>query len=202
MREKISVLVLTYNPSKQKLIATLKSIIKQENVDIQVIVSDDGSKENYFEEAKEFLEKNNFTDYKFVNCEKNQGTVKNAIRAVGVSNGEYVKLISPGDMFTSNNVLRNWLNHLIQSKYKDGAFFYIPVQSGKMRELPFSTVTFCLHPNMMSEKDFEELNEFIYHNQKKFKDLVLIDRKKNIYDRTLSYIYFKIKKLKAFKGKC
>lgn len=118
MKEKISVIVLTYNPPKQKLIATLKSIIKQENVDIQVIVSDDGSKENYFEEAKEFLEKNNFTDYKFVNCEKNQGTVKNAIRAVGVSNGEYVKLISPGDMFTSNNMLRNWLNHLIQSKYK------------------------------------------------------------------------------------
>ena len=55
---------------------------------------------------------------------------------------------------------------------------------------------------MMCEKDFEELNEFIYHNQKKFKDLVLIDRKKNIYDRTLSYIYFKIKKFKAIKGKC
>lgn len=86
--------------------------------------------------------------------------------------------------------------------YKDGDFFYIPVQSGKMRELPFSTVTFCLLPNMMCEKDFEELNEFIYHNQKKFKDLVLIDRKKNIYDRTLSYIYFKIKKFKAIKGKC
>lgn len=118
MREKISVLILTYNPSKQKLIATLKSIIQQENVDIQVIVSDDGSKENYFREAEEFLENNNFKDYKFVNCEKNQGTVKNAIRAIGVSNGEYVKLISPGDMFTTKHALRKWLNHLIQSKYK------------------------------------------------------------------------------------
>lgn len=118
VKEKISVIVLTYNPSKQKLIATLKSIIRQENVDVQVIISDDGSKENYFEEAKEFLEKNSFTDYKFVSCEKNQGTVKNVIRAVHVSNGEYVKLISPGDMFTSNNILSGWFNHLIQSKYK------------------------------------------------------------------------------------
>ena len=118
MKEKISVIVLTYNPPKQKLIATVKSIIRQKGVNIQVIISDDGSKENYFEEAKEFLEKNSFTDYNFINCEKNRGTVKNAIRAVSVSDGEYVKLISPGDMFTSNHVLRDWLNHLIQSKYK------------------------------------------------------------------------------------
>lgn len=118
MKEKISVIVLTYNPLKQKLIATLKSIISQKNVDIQVIISDDGSKENYFEEAKQFLEKNCFTDYKLVSYGENQGTVKNVIRAVGVSDGKYVKLISPGDMFTSNNVLRDWLNHLIQSKYK------------------------------------------------------------------------------------
>lgn len=127
MREIISVIVLTYNPSKQKLIATLKSIIRQNGVDIQVIISDDGSKKNYFEEAKEFLENNRFTRYKFIECEKNQGTVKNAIRAVGVSTGKYVKLISPGDMFTSNNVLRDWLDHLIQSKYKWSiceAFYY------------------------------------------------------------------------------
>lgn len=118
MRKKISVIVLTYNPSKEKLIATLKSIINQRDVDIQVIISDDGSKQNYLREAKNFLEKNSFTDYKLVSCKKNQGTVKNAIRAVNVSKGEYVKLISPGDMFTSNYALKDWFNHLTQSEYK------------------------------------------------------------------------------------
>ena len=54
MKEKVSVIVLTYNPLKQKLIATLKTKNSQKNVDIQVIISDDGSKENYFEEAKQF----------------------------------------------------------------------------------------------------------------------------------------------------
>ena len=118
MKEKISVIVLTYNPSKQKLIATLKSIISQKDIDIQIIVSDDGSKENCFEEARDFFKRNSFIDYKLISCKKNQGTVKNAIRAVNVSNGEYVKLISPGDMFTSNYILRDWINHLLQSKYK------------------------------------------------------------------------------------
>lgn len=116
--KKISVIVLTYNPSKQKLIATLKSIISQKDVDIEVVISDDGSKQNYFKEAKDFFEKNSFIEYKLINCKRNQGTVKNAIRAVSASNGEYVKLISPGDMFTSRYVLRDWINHLIQSKYK------------------------------------------------------------------------------------
>lgn len=118
VREKISVIVLTYNPSKQKLIATLKSIIRQEDVNIQVVISDDGSNKNYFKEAKEFLDNNSFTDYKLISCKKNQGTVKNAIRAVNVSNGKYVKLISPGDLFASSNALRDWTNHLIQSEYK------------------------------------------------------------------------------------
>ena len=118
MREKISVVVLTYNPSKQKLIATLKSIIGQEDVDVQIIVSDDGSKENYFEEVKGIFEKSGFTDYILITSEKNQGTVKNAIQAVRVANGKYAKLISPGDMFASSKSLRNWINHLIESKYR------------------------------------------------------------------------------------
>ena len=52
MRETVSVIVLTYNPDREKLFATLNSIIIQENIDIEIIVSDDGSMHTYFSDIK------------------------------------------------------------------------------------------------------------------------------------------------------
>ena len=48
----ITVIVCTYNPDLQKLISTLKSVVLQKGVKIQVIVTDDGSSNNYFNEVK------------------------------------------------------------------------------------------------------------------------------------------------------
>jgi predicted deacetylase len=45
--------------------------------------------------------------------------------------------------------------------YKDGDFWFIPQQSGRVRRLPFKIVTFCYHPNMMQERDYTMLNNFL-----------------------------------------
>lgn len=79
--------------------------------------------------------------------------------------------------------------------YKDG-FYYIPVQSGKVRKLNFTTTTFCLHPNMMSENDFCCLEKFIASNKMKFTDICLKDRKFSIFDSILSYCYFALRKIR------
>lgn len=82
--------------------------------------------------------------------------------------------------------------------YYDNDFFFIPVQSGKVRKLPFKTVTFCYHPNEMNDSDFIELEKFISKNIKKFKELDtenLAKRKKNVYDKMLSFIYFLRRKI-------
>ena len=78
---------------------------------------------------------------------------------------------------------------------KDG-FTFIPQQSGKVRKLPFYTVTFCYHPNIMTEKDFEELETFIQRNKTKFKDYVAKEttRKQSLVDRLLRKLYFIRKK--------
>lgn len=76
--------------------------------------------------------------------------------------------------------------------YKEGDFWFIPQQSGNVRKLPFKTVTFCYHPNTMSEKAFIELESFIQQNRNKF-SLVskndLENRKKNIVERLLQKTY-------------
>lgn len=84
--------------------------------------------------------------------------------------------------------------------YKEKDFYFIPQQSGTVRRLPFKVVTFCYHPNNMSEYDFKKLENFIKKNKFKFKNLssiLLRDRKLNLLDIVLRKSYFTIRKLKA-----
>ena len=71
-------------------------------------------------------------------------------------------------------------------------FTFIPQQSGRVRKLPFHTVTFCYHPNLMSEEDFSELETFIRKNRKKFADYQAktTARKEGLTDRFLHKLYF------------
>lgn len=77
--------------------------------------------------------------------------------------------------------------------YQDGDFTYIPQLSGRVRKLPFRTVTFCYHPNTMKPNDFAYLQTFLQENKEKFADsiqLVMKERKQGILDRLLKKAYF------------
>lgn len=111
----VSVCVLTYNPNKDKLIETLKSIAEQEYKNLQIVISDDGSENNYFTEAKAFLDDLGCRNYAFVTVPKNQGTVRNMENALQVCDGDYIKAISPGDYFVGKQVLSEWVKLLRQS---------------------------------------------------------------------------------------
>lgn len=80
--------------------------------------------------------------------------------------------------------------------YKD-KFYYIPQQAGHVRSLPFKVVTFCYHPNIMSDKDFSELEEFIKKNKfGRFDELLLKKRNKGLFDRLLGMAYFTMRKVR------
>lgn len=81
--------------------------------------------------------------------------------------------------------------------YKNG-FYFIPQQSGRPRALGFKTATFCLHPNVMSDTAFAQLEAFLKENGDRFGSfdaLPLKKRKKSLYDRFLSFIYFAKRRL-------
>ena len=74
--------------------------------------------------------------------------------------------------------------------YKKGEFWFFPQQSGSVRKLPFKTVTFCYHPNTMSEKAFEQLEKFLKVNEfTPFSKKLLKNKKRTPIDCFLNRLY-------------
>lgn len=77
--------------------------------------------------------------------------------------------------------------------YYDKGFYFVPQQSGRVRNLPFKVVTFCYHPNEMEENEFEILNKFLDKHRAKFINFIFHFNKKkqmSIYDKFLMRLYF------------
>lgn len=113
---KISIVVLQYNPNLNKLYLTLDSILRQRKILYEIIVADDGSKNNYFVEIEQYLKNKNFFDFRLIHHDKNCGTVKNYYDGVIGSQYDIIKVISPGDMLYGDNVLYKWALYMIEHK--------------------------------------------------------------------------------------
>lgn len=113
--DKLGVVVCCYNPDLDKLKKTLYSIALQKNINMDIIIADDGSKNNYKDEILDFC---NYIDLKNVKCsflENNQGTICNIIAALKMLNTKYVKTLSPGDYFYDENTLSCMYNTAIST---------------------------------------------------------------------------------------
>lgn len=123
----VTVLVLTYNPVWDKLLWTLKSILLQDKVRFQLVIADDGSADNYFDQIKDYLAEKKFKDYKLVPADRNRGTVYNMWHAMGYCDGRYIKPISPGDMLNHTQILSHWIADLekkhAQWSFADAVYF-------------------------------------------------------------------------------
>lgn len=63
----------TYNPVYEKMMLTIDSIICQKGVNIELIMTDDGSKNNYFGEIKEHLRNKGVINFELIEYKENQG---------------------------------------------------------------------------------------------------------------------------------
>ena len=118
MKEKyeISVICLTYNSPLQKLKTTLDSILKQEDISMELIIA--GSLDNHRRDIEEYFINKNFTDYKLVLNEENRGTVCSLLSGMLVAEGEYYKGISPGDRLYEKDTLKKWLHFVKKNNIK------------------------------------------------------------------------------------
>lgn len=87
----ISVIVLTYEQPAHKVLLTLASAVGQEKVDIQIILSDDGSSNPCLQECIDLMETAGFKEYKAIYHSQNIGTVMNFKDALEAADGEYIK---------------------------------------------------------------------------------------------------------------
>lgn len=101
----VSVVVLTYNPDNRKLRQTLTAIAAQQDVSLEVLISDDGSGQKDFAFLPGFMEQLGLTDYRLLAHEENRGTVESCLSAVREARGEYVFLTSPGDFLYDDHTL-------------------------------------------------------------------------------------------------
>lgn len=74
--------------------------------------------------------------------------------------------------------------------YVKNGFTFIPQQAGAARPLPFKIVTFCYHPNVMREKDFMKLENFIKTHKISAYNLISTTRRLSLYDKFLMKLYY------------
>lgn len=104
----VSVVVLTYNSSKTVL-ETLNSIAAQTYKNIELIISDDCSKDDTLKKCKkwELKNKQRFTQIIIIRSNQNTGTAANGNRGANAANGEWLKFIAADDVLLPNCVHSN-----------------------------------------------------------------------------------------------
>ena len=80
--------------------------------------------------------------------------------------------------------------------YRVDDFVFIPQLGGHCSEMKIPGIwTFCLHPNMMTEANFDQTEVFLRKNKTKFMSFNHLDlssvRNKDIFSRLLGWLYFK-----------
>lgn len=152
-RSTISVCVVSYLPVKEKIIKTLDSILMQEDIDLQVVISDDGSGDNLFDFIRAYFKKYNFVNYKLVAFKENQGTTMNMLHGLEVCNGNYIKSLSPGDSLIGKKCLSEWIKNLKISgkRWSFGrAVCYTPLVNGGINvcsKVEYPQITECYSAN-------------------------------------------------------
>lgn len=110
-----SVILVSYNASRDSLVKTLRSILKQRGVSFEVIFADDGSPDYPKNDLIALCMQYNMWNYKFSDNSENVGTVRNLLRALEIASGKYIKGIGAGDYFESEYLLRDVYTDIITS---------------------------------------------------------------------------------------
>lgn len=107
----VSVIVASYEPNPVLMKRTLFSILNQsQDISMEIIVCDDGSKEDHVQDIDQFISQYEPVSYRFVKQPQNVGTVMNVLAGVKAAVGKYVYLISPGDYLYDEHSLRKMVD--------------------------------------------------------------------------------------------
>lgn len=114
----ISVIICTYNADYSELVEAVDSSIRQKNIRLQLVITDDGSDNDHFESLSEYLSSKGFSDYIMLRHEKNQGIVMNFYDGAVHSDAEHIAGLGQGDFFHDPTVLARWLAFTKRGNYK------------------------------------------------------------------------------------
>lgn len=151
----VSVIVLCYRNFRYVYDA-IESVLDQDYPNLEIVVSDDGSKNFPQSEIEEFIDKHkrkNITSVTVKHHEQNSGTVKHLNKAISLTTGEYVMSLSADDMIANVDVV---------TKYVDG-----------LQNAPNCDI--LMAQTAMYDEDMETLQ--YYFVQPHIRDILLYDQK-------------------------
>jgi alpha-1,3-rhamnosyltransferase len=162
MSKLVSVPVLTYNAA-EFVEETLESIFNQTYRNIQLIVSDDCSKDNTVAIVEKWCNqsrvKERFADIKIITVPKNTGIPANYNRCVNASDGEWIKIISGDDGLMPNCVEDN-VKHIEENPYIKVLYSYLRIYRNTFEEKNFVTLSPASYPSHIITPEITALEQY------------------------------------------
>lgn len=126
----VSIVIITYN-SAELIIETLISCINQSYQSIEIIISDDSSKDKTVTVVKNWIEDKKFKEVpiKIIESKENTGISENCNRGIMAANGDWIKIIA-GDDLLLDDAIKNYINFVSSSDKIEFVHSYV---------LPFNT---------------------------------------------------------------
>lgn len=178
----VSIIVPTYNSSKT-IIETLDSIYKQTYKKIELIITDDNSKDDTVTVCENWINKhkNRFESSKLITTPINTGTSGNLNRALAKTTGIWCKIIA-GDDHLLPHCIEQFMNH-IEKNPKQRVIFAKVKGFGNMEaseKWPFKNVKWLF--DNLSHRDMK-----ILLTQYNFLPAASVIIKKDVYDQIGGY---------------
>lgn len=143
---------------------------------------------------------NKRSEFAGLSLEEQKEKIKKGIKIFQTHGFAPKVFFAPSHTFDDNTVvalkecsdIRIISDTIANKPYFDKGITFVPQQSGKVRKLPFSLVTFCYHPNTMCENDYIELEKFLHKNHNKFINFPMeqVKRERKLKDKILKFLYF------------
>lgn len=102
----LSSIIVTYN-SEKYMYEAIESVLKQDYPEIELIISDDGSRIFDEQSIRNYIDKhkgNNLVNTIIIHREKNIGTVRNINFALQRVSGEFIKILGGDDIYPDSEV--------------------------------------------------------------------------------------------------
>ena len=178
----VSVPVLTYNAA-EFVEETLESIFNQTYSNIELIISDDCSKDNTVEIVTKWCEqdrvKARFTNIKIITVPKNTGIPANYNRCVNASSGEWIKMISGDDGLMPNCVEDN-INHVTANPEIKVLYSYLKIYRNTFEEKNFIRLSPASYPTHIITDEitaFEQYQLFLVSDRIQFTPSMFLNKK-------------------------
>jgi glycosyltransferase involved in cell wall biosynthesis len=183
---KVSVIIPSYNHEKY-IAEAIQSILNQTYQDFEIIITDDGSKDNTVKIIKSFTD----SRIKLFCFSQNQGAAAAANQCIAESKGEFIALLNSDDAWVPEKLERQV--NFLGTNLEIGAVFsyaqFIDENSNKITNpLKIKYIDFI----MENRTRFEWLNYFFYHGNCLCHPSILIRKECyntiGVYDRRLAQL--------------